>query len=330
MKTLEFGMTFDESITAFCRSRKLGTAGANKQATPRTIENYEYDLRPFFDHLRLRGRVYYNQIEDEDVTSYIERITSKSISDASKKKVWRSLKAFFNWVDKDGSCQREKMKGFQKLLPKIGKNAPRMYIPSPDVMNDFLHSFNVADTIGLRDFTATCVILDCGARISEVCGLNIEDVLWEDSKLHFPTGKTGGRTVPVNAEITLPYLRKWCRERERFSQSDALFITRSGGRCDDNTFDHSFERLRNKTGIGKTPEGNISPHVVRHYFCTHYLVNGGTLAGLQTFTGHMSLATLQIYLHMAEQIAFIRTEHTKASPLKSLGERKAKRRMVRA
>lgn len=328
MKTKELGMSFDESITAFSRSRKLGNAGANGQATPRTIANYEYDLRPFFEHMRVLGRVYYNQLTESDVLSYIEIVTSKDLSDASKKKVWRSLKAFFNWVDKDSLCQSDNMRGFQRLLPKIGRNAPRIYIPTPDVMNQFLHSFNVKDTLGLRDFVITCVLLDCGARIGEICNLNIEDVLWEDNRLHL-SGKTGERTVPINPEITVPQLRRWCRERERFAKCDALFVTRSGGRCDDNALDHAFERARKKTGLGITPEGNLSPHTVRHYFCTHYLVNGGTISGLRAFTGHMSLQTLQIYLHMAEQIAFLTEEHSKASPLKSIGEKKPKRRMVR-
>ncbi len=67
-------------------------------------------------------------------------------------------------------------------------------------------------------------------------------------------------------------------------------------------------------------EGVLTPHVVRHYFCTHYLINGGSLSTLKAITGHTSLETLQIYLHMAEQFSFVAKEHSEASPLQSLNK----------
>lgn len=324
--TKNAGMTFGEITDAFIRSRKLGNGGANKPNAERTMFEYRYDLNTFFKYFS--DREYYNELTEVDVLRFLEAHQNRNLADASKKKVLRSLRAFFRWLEKDGECRAFKSKPWQGLLPKIGANKPRLYVPTPQVMGEFLHAFDKSTIWGLRDFVVTSIMIDCGPRIGEVCNLDLSSVLWDQSKM-IVNGKTGPRVIPLNQQITVPQLRRWIRERERFTTSTALFITKFGGRCTPNTFDQAFDENRKGSGVGITEEGTLTPHTVRHYFCTHYLVNGGTLPMLQAITGHTSLATLQLYLHMAMQFSSVAQEHTTASPLRSLTEGNVKRRKMR-
>ena len=245
----------------------------------------------------------------------------------SKQKLLRTLRAFFYWVEQDGECISNDMQPWNLMLPKMGRIAGRIYIPTTKAMSEFLSSFDTELIWGLRDYVVTSILIDCGPRIGEICNLKIDSVLWDQNKL-LVDGKTGPRVIPISADITVPNLKRWVRERTPFAKTDALFVTRFGGTCTPNTFDQSFADNRSRSGIGETEEGTLTPHTVRHYFCTHYLLNGGTLSGLRAITGHMSLETLQIYLHMAEQLSFIAKEHATASPLQSMTNSRKKRKMV--
>jgi site-specific recombinase XerD len=319
----DLGMSFDESIAGFLRSRKLGNGGANKPNGERTICEYRYDLTRFFQHFK--SKTHYNQLVETDILDFLDDWQSRELADASKNKLLRSLRAFFKWVGKDSECSTCSMRPWNSALPKIGNTQGRLYIPTPEVMNKFLNAFDTSVIWGLRDFVVTCILIDCGPRIGEICNLTTDSILWEQNRL-LVTGKTGSRVIPINPDITVPNLRRWLRAREGRTKTNSLFITKFGDQCRPNTFDQSFYDARAKSGVGKSEEGTLTPHTIRHYFCTHYLVNGGSLSGLKAITGHMSLETLQIYLHMAEQLSFVAKEHAQASPLLTLGKKAVKRR----
>lgn len=324
-QTLKLGMTFEETIEAFLQSRRLGNGGANKPNAERTIYEYRYDLETFFRFFEKRE--HYTKLAQSDITAFLVHHQGREIADASKKKMLRSLRAFFNWVEKDSECQEMKLKSWAHLLPKIGQSQGRLYIPTPEVMSKFLHAFDTSTIWGLRDFTVTSMLIDCGPRIGEVCNLDISSLLFDQNQMIL-NGKTGQRVVPLSADITIPHLRKWLRERKRFAKCEALFTTKFGGRCTPNTFDQAFADNRKISGVGVSEEGTLTPHTVRHYFCTHYLVNGGSLPMLQSITGHTNLMTLQIYLHMSLQFASVKKEHMSASPLRSMATAGVKKRKM--
>ena len=118
-------------------------------------------------------------------------------------------------------------------------------------------------------------------------------------------------------------LKNWLGVRTRYAHAgvNKVFISRYGGECAPNTFSQAFNdnrrRIRGRSlGVGDV----ISPHTVRHYCCTMYLVNGGSLHNLQQITGHKSIQTLMIYVHLARQMTSVMEEHSRVSPLRKLLE----------
>jgi integrase/recombinase XerD len=330
--TKNLGMGFDESVSAFIISRKLGQSGANKMMTSKdSIKFYTYELEHFFAQIKQVHPEYtlYNQVTEKDILRFLQYTTERDWSVPTRQKVLRALRAFFNWIERDAECRREGMQSFRQMLPKIGHTEARLYIPSPEVMYSFLRAIKTDTIWGLRNYVTLCVMIDCGPRVGEMCNVNLDCVMWDEARLFINKGKTGERLVPLNRDITIPQLRKWVRERERLAKCDALFIGKQGYRCTPSTFAQEFSRHRKRTGIGISPEGSLTAHTARHYFCTHYLVNGGTLPSLQAITGHTSLTTLQVYMHIARQLTFVKDEHAKASPMKSLADGTRQRRAHR-
>jgi site-specific recombinase XerD len=288
----EKGMSWEDAEPLFLRSRKLGIYGARKAVKPRTIEEYRWDLKQFFDFMRSRGLTHYNQLTETNILEYVEHLQSKDWSRATQRKYLISLKAFLRWVERAPEAQKEGMQSLVRALPRIGKEVRRKFIPSPEQMDIFRRGFDRTVIWGLRDYTALCFMLDTGARIGEVCNLEPSDLKWDVGLVNLD-GKTGERFVPFDTDAMGTLLKEWLRARVRFAHHECkkVFVSRFGGDTTPDTFRQGFSDNMKRTGLHKLlSEGEtISCHTVRHYFCTMYLVNGGTLHNLQRITGHKTL-----------------------------------------
>jgi integrase/recombinase XerD len=315
------GLSWDESLAAFLQSRQLGINGAQHAVKPRTIEEYKWDLKVFFDFVTGLGLTHYNQLTERIIQNYVAYLQSPERGKggwgkATQRKYLISLRAFFRWVELDSTCREAGMQPFFNSLPRIGKAIRREFIPSQGQMQTFADGFDQDVIWGLRDYTVLCLMLDTGARVGEVCNLEPEDIYWDNSLVNLD-GKTGKRLVPFGA-MTERALRHWQAVRTKYAHEKCkkVFITRYGGNCLPNTFAQAFADNMRKTGLDKELGDNtISCHTVRHFFCTMYLVNGGTLHNLQRITGHKALDTLMIYVNLANQMTTVQEEHSRVSPL---------------
>lgn len=329
------GLTWDDALAAFLRSRRLGIDGATRAVKPRTIREYEWDLKMFFDFVRGRGLTHYNQLTEAIVRDYVEHLQSADRgeggwSPASQRKYLISLKAFFHWVDLDEGCRDMGMVSFFKSLPRIGKEVRREFIPSQAQMEVFRKGFDKEKVWGLRDWTVLTLMLDTGARVGEVCNLEEEDIRWDNALINLD-GKTGKRLVPFDPDTTGRALRHWLAVRTKYAHEKCrkVFVSRYGGNCSPNTFAQSFSDNLKKTKLDKVlGDDTISCHTVRHFFCTMYLVHGGTLHSLQRITGHKSLNTLMIYVNLAQQMSTVQEEHSRVSPLKHMNDSQTGKKRV--
>jgi integrase/recombinase XerD len=334
------GLTWDEALEAFLQSRQLGINGAQQAVKPRTLVEYRWDLGAFFDFVKGLRLNHYNQLTEKIIQGYVGYLQSPARgkkggwSKATQRKYLISLKAFFRWVELDSTCQDAGMQPFLKSLPRIGKAVRREFIPSQEQMDIFRDGFDKDVTWGMRDWTVVTLMLDTGARIGEICNLEPDDFYWDVSMVNLD-GKTGKRLVPFDPDITGRAIKHWLNWRKDYVHEGCkkVFISRYGGTCIPNTFSQSFSDNLRKTGLDKVLGDNtISAHTIRHFFCTMFLVHGGTLHTLQKITGHKSLDTLMIYVHLANQMTTVQSEHNRVSPLKFMSgktEEKKKRNTVR-
>jgi integrase/recombinase XerD len=276
---------------------------------------YNEKLPKFLGFLEDRGSKYWQQVDKKDIEAWFAHIQTQGVSESYKQGWVRSTKTFLRWLVSEG------LEGHIAAIPNIKQLQGRQYIPSPEVLGAFLRQIDQETMWGFRDYVVCMCIVDCGARIGEICGMHPDDVLWDQGMVRLYGKGRKERYVPVSNDQLFPLLKKWKRVREHYidqdsSGKDRLFINRAGGKCTPNTFSQVFRKHRIRTGLGNQAQGTISAHTLRHYFCTMYLINGGSIEILQRIAGHEDINTTMVYLHHANRIGVMKTDHTKVSPMK--------------
>jgi integrase/recombinase XerC len=150
---------------------------------------------------------------------------------------------------------------------------------------------------GLRDRAMLELFYSSGLRLSELAGLNAEDVHFEAALVKLRGKGKKERIVPVGGKA-LEALKKYLSATEiqrehnaRETRSDALFLNARGGRITTRSIARIVDATTVKSGIGR----KISPHALRHTFATHLLTAGADLRSIQEMLGHESLSTTQKY-----------------------------------
>ena len=138
----------------------------------------------------------------------------------------------------------------------------------------------------------------CGLRVSELIGLKISDLFFEEDFIKVTGKGDKQRFVPIS-EVNKKYIDIYRNEirvhlniQEGFQ--DILFLNRRGKQLTRAMIFTIVKNLAVSIGLQK----NISPHTFRHSFATHLLENGADLRAIQQMLGHESITTTEIYMHV--------------------------------
>ena len=215
-----------------------------------------------------------------------------SLSRASIARSISALRSFFKFLEKRGLV--EVNPATEISMPKLEKKIPPHL--QVDEMFRMLDAPN-ENLLGLRDRAIMELLYSSGLRVSELQGLNINDIDF-DGKLVKVLGKRRKeRLVPVGtvALSAIRDYRKMLRDNMLNSASDKpLFLNARGARLSV----RSIARLVKHHAIVSGAGYEISPHALRHSFATHMLDGGADLRSLQELLGHESLSTTQRYTHL--------------------------------
>ncbi len=296
-------MKLTEMMVLFVDSRKQGTGGAKKKCSDKTLEVYKRNIKGFVDFLAVgmdTSVLDYSDLKRPHLAKFLNHVDSLQKDGKWSKSTYlqmvRSLKTFFRWVDMDEDCQSAAHHGLQKYLPALETPPRRTEIPSTKDLKVFKNGFNTSNRWGHRDYVATCLKLDTGIRLGEICNLRVDHVLLAELVI-IVTGKTGPRPVPITEAMGL-LLKGWMKRRTQCKSAETspfVFVSKYRDRMTVNGFGQRYRKHRAKLGLGK-----ITAHVLRHSFCTNYLQKGGDMERLRLITGHSNYEMLRSYLHLAK------------------------------
>ena len=148
------------------------------------------------------------------------------------------------------------------------------------------------------------LLLDTGLRVSELCGLDLDDIDIEDLSALVIGGKGEKDRTVLFTGSTVGVIEAWEPIREsRLSMSSdekqrALFLSSRGRRINPRSIQKMMDRLADSADI---PRSRLSPHTLRHTFATGLLERGADLVTIQRLLGHASIATTRIYLEINDQ-----------------------------
>lgn len=162
---------------------------------------------------------------------------------------------------------------------------------------DYLKSSE--EIIDMRDYAILEFLYGTGARVSELCGLSLDDVdaVGESVRL---TGKGNKmRVVPISGAALSALEKYLVRARPTFAiqRSQFVFLNRKGQQISRSSVFNLVQRVARELEIGQ----EISPHTLRHCYATHLLEGGADIRVVQELLGHNSIATTQIYTKVTAQ-----------------------------
>jgi len=149
------------------------------------------------------------------------------------------------------------------------------------------------------------IMLDTGLRVSELCGLDLDDVDFDDLSALVIGGKGEKDRTVLFTNLTVVAIEAWkpirksridlCKKSE---DSRALFLSSRGNRMNPRSVQKIIDRLADAADI---PKSRVSPHTLRHTFATGLLERGADLVTIQRLLGHASIATTRVYLEIGDQ-----------------------------
>jgi integrase/recombinase XerC/integrase/recombinase XerD len=194
------------------------------------------------------------------------------------------------------------------VKPKAAK--PVIEILTDKEAETLLKSFNKKNLLGMRNYCICLLMLDCGLRVGEVCGLCICDINL-DVGYAAVTGKgQKGRVVPLGVKCRKELFKYIYRFRFRaktidgspIEQTDRLFVKKTGNQLTQSAVVQIFRKLKKRLDMPR-----VHAHLLRHTFATNFLLAGlGDVYQLAQLLGHETVSTTETYLHAANYYKMIR------------------------
>jgi tyrosine recombinase XerC len=255
-----------------------------KNSSPHTLINYRLDLEEFLTFLSGKS------IESTDyltLRKFLAELRNKNSRPRTVSRKLSSLRSFFKFLHREGLIKANPASLL--MSPKLDKTLPKFL--SEEEAAKFVESPAADSEDNYRDKAILETLYSAGIRVSELVGLNVENVDLIGSVIKvFGKGKKE-RLVPIGAPA-VNAIKDYLDIRH--SNGSALFLNKQGKRLTDRSVRNIVYKYIKRSAINH----EASPHTLRHSFATHMLDHGADLRSVQELLGHASLSTTQIYTHL--------------------------------
>jgi integrase/recombinase XerD len=259
-----------------------------------SITNYALDIEKLCHYLTDNNiSISPIQINEQTLQEFIYD-ASKSINPRSQARLISGLKSFFNYLI---------FEDYRPDNPLELIESPRLGRKLPDTLNiedidNLISAIDLSSNEGERNRAMLETLYGCGLRVSELVGLKISDLFFDEGFIKITGKGNKQRFVPISP-LTQKYIIIYRNEirphvpiQKEFG--DTLFLNRRGRQLTRAMIFTIIKDLAKKINLHKT----ISPHTFRHSFATHLLENGADLRSIQLMLGHESITTTEIYMHV--------------------------------
>ena len=265
-----------------------------------TVRSYTADLVQFVAFLagadeaaaedpaladRIRG------VTTLDLRAYLAQLRRAEYSRATVARKIATLRSFYKFLARQGHVLRNPVKVIR--TPRQEKRLPKFLDPAE--IERLLSAPKGKDLLSLRDAAMLEILYSTGMRVSELVGLDLEDIdpIGEVVRVR---GKGRRERLAPLGSYAITALNRYLGARAEADVHDAkaVFINRHGQRLNARSVRRKLAKYLALAGL----DPHVSPHTLRHSFATHMLERGADLRAVQELLGHRSLSTTQIYTHV--------------------------------
>jgi integrase/recombinase XerC len=268
-----------------------------RDVSPHTVKAYGRDLEAFTDYCdRYYGDWNWNTVDRLGLRGFLGELKRRGLSTRSAARALSAVRSLYRYLQEHHGVPNNIARAAK--VPKLDKRLPT-YMDQQQTgrLFDWAESRAGGDEfVPTRDLAILELFYSTGIRLSELCGMNLEDLdlLADQAKVRGKGRKE--RIVPVGSRAVLA-LRRYLNLREPVvgrpkNDRRAVFVSRLGRRLAPRGIQRIVHRMLDGIGVD-----GLRVHSLRHTFATHMLDAGADLRAVQELLGHASLSTTQIYTH---------------------------------
>ena len=273
-----------QQVEAFLNSRRRENVSAN------TLRAYAADLRQFLGYMASTGAPVASagEIDLLLLRRWLTDLYAQNLSPVSMRRKVAALRSFLRFLVREGVVAVN----IARLLatPKAPRKIPR--VMTAEQTNNLLDAVSTRQERPqlARDIAILELLYGCGIRVSELAGMNLEDIDLAERWLRVRGKGRKERQVPFPSKAGAA-LERYLAERKPAAREKAVFLNRKGTRLTDRS-------VRNIVKFYATllaGDSSVHPHSFRHAYATHLLSDGADLRSIQELLGHARLSTTQQY-----------------------------------
>ena len=302
----------------------LDLEAANRSS--KTISAYTYTLTRLISFLKSQKLMKpVDKLGTKEITTFIRHLQNSKkwpnglqyrkdygrLSPFTIQRYARDIKAFWGWLHNQGHIKSNFLAKYP--LPKVPKNVIKTL--TIEQIRLFLKAIDKHTSVGARNYCITLLMIDNGARISEVVAIQLTDLYLSRCRVKI-TGKGQKERIVPFTKITRRELLKYIEHhRKNLCKLDSpfLFPANDGDHVSIKSIQQAIGRLSKKVGLDGI---KYYPHIFRHSFATLWLAKGGQLSTLKEIMGHESIQTTQKYVHFLPED--LQRHHWNYSPVQDL------------
>ena len=260
-----------------------------------TVESYRRDVLQYLTYLKELGITSIKKTTKTTVLSYLVALKKKGTAASTMSRALASLRSFYLYLLQNGDVDSD---------PTVSLMTPPVEKKPPTVLTNrevelLMEQPRLTDSKGIRDKAMLEVLYATGIRVSELIGLDIDDVNVGMGFVRCVKSRSE-RTVPMGhkaAEALGAYLEKSRGNLVKDESERALFVNCSGGRMSRQGFWKVIKQYQHSAGIDK----EITPHSLRHSFAAHLVENGADLQSIKEMMGHADISSTQVYAYYVDE-----------------------------
>lgn len=265
-----------------------------RRLSKHTHDNYQRDLFTLKSWCDDQGINDWSGLKHAHIRVYVTYLHRKKLSGRSIQRALSAARSFFNYLIKNGCLEQNPCQDVP--VPKTEKKLPKVL--NIDQVSHLLDN-DSGDWHVIRDHAMFELFYSSGLRLSELVGLNINQINLKESWVEVMGKGSKERALPVGSKA-IAAIKEWLSFRadglaEGLSDGEqALFISQLGKRISVRNVQVRLKKMAMEKGI----LSEVSPHTLRHSFASHMLENSQNLRAVQELLGHADISTTQVYTHL--------------------------------
>ncbi len=274
----------ERQLDAYCTHLR-----SERQVSDHTLQAYRRDLNKVLAFCVKESIATWSALDIQRLRQLVSRLHQQGQSSRSISRLLSAVRGLYQYLNREGLCDHDPANGLsppkgERRLPKTLDTDRALQLLEGAVEDDFL---------ALRDQAILELFYSSGLRLSELTGLNLDQLDLADGLVEVLGKGSKTRVLPVGRKAREALLA-WLPLRGLANPpDDAVFVSQRGARLGPRAI-----QLRVKAAGERELGQNLHPHMLRHSFASHLLESSQDLRAVQELLGHADIKTTQIYTHL--------------------------------